>query len=374
MWNRGRTVLLSVLAVAAAFLLALSVRPLKAQAAPPTVYGGTDYAEVYDYEYYVNRYADLKKAFANNEAGALQHFVTNGMKEGRQAKGSFHVQSYAARYADLQRAFGTNLPLYYQHYLEYGIREGRSGAGGAASVTPSQTPAQSSSQTQGNGVVPVIVDAGTDTTQVPKTMPSGSTVLYGTDYSSVFDAVYYADRYADLKKAFGYDAQKLLQHYIRYGYQEGRIAKAGVSRDAAAAVLGNRSQAKAKLDEVGWDLRKAFDWCVTIHHNREIVTPDLGTRAQANIGFTTGRGSCYVMAACFYEMAKELGYDAHQISGYVPRNDGTKSPHSWVEIDHADGVTRVYDISTYKNYKINTYAFTYGTKGTWRYIDYYRMN
>ncbi|MBR5969374.1 MAG: transglutaminase domain-containing protein [Lachnospiraceae bacterium] len=134
-----------------------------------------------------------------------------------------------------------------------------------------------------------------------------------------------------------------------------------------------QSQAREKLDEVGWDLRKAFDWCLTIHHNREIVTPDLGTRAMAEIGFNTGHGSCYVMSACFYEMAKVLGYDAHQVSGYVPRSDGTKAPHSWVEID-IDGVTYAYDISTMKNYHLNTYAFTYGTPGTWRYIDYFRMN
>ncbi|MBQ6734295.1 MAG: transglutaminase domain-containing protein [Lachnospiraceae bacterium] len=134
-----------------------------------------------------------------------------------------------------------------------------------------------------------------------------------------------------------------------------------------------KTQAQEKLDEVGWDLRKAFDWCLTIVHNREIVTPDLGTRAMAEIGFNTGNGSCYVMSACFYEMAKELGYDAHQVSGYVPRNDGSKAPHSWVEID-IDGVTYAYDISTMRNYHLNTYQFTYGSPGTWRYDDYYRMN
>lgn len=134
-----------------------------------------------------------------------------------------------------------------------------------------------------------------------------------------------------------------------------------------------QTQAREKLDEVGWDLRSAFDWCLTIVHNREIVTPDLGTRAMADIGFSTGNGSCYVMSACFYEMAKELGYDAHQVSGFVPRVDGTKAPHSWVEID-IDGVTYAYDISTMKNYHLNTYQFVYGSPGTWRYIDYFRMN
>lgn len=42
------------------------------------------------------------------------------------------------------------------------------------------------------------------------------------DYSAVFDAAYYADRYPDLKTAFGNDDSALLQHFIQYGMAEGR--------------------------------------------------------------------------------------------------------------------------------------------------------
>ena len=42
------------------------------------------------------------------------------------------------------------------------------------------------------------------------------------DYSAVFDAAYYADRYPDLKAAFGNDESALLQHFIQYGMAEGR--------------------------------------------------------------------------------------------------------------------------------------------------------
>ncbi|MCM1057170.1 MAG: hypothetical protein NC517_06135 [Firmicutes bacterium] len=38
----------------------------------------------------------------------------------------------------------------------------------------------------------------------------------------VFDARYYADKYADLKAAFGYDEKALYQHYLTYGTKEGR--------------------------------------------------------------------------------------------------------------------------------------------------------
>jgi hypothetical protein len=40
--------------------------------------------------------------------------------------------------------------------------------------------------------------------------------------SLVFDATFYANKYADLKAAFGNDATKLYQHFITYGIYEGR--------------------------------------------------------------------------------------------------------------------------------------------------------
>lgn len=45
------------------------------------------------------------------------------------------------------------------------------------------------------------------------------------DYSLVFDAAYYANRYPDLKAAFGADPAKLLNHFKQYGMSEGRQAK-----------------------------------------------------------------------------------------------------------------------------------------------------
>ena len=42
------------------------------------------------------------------------------------------------------------------------------------------------------------------------------------EYSAVFDAAYYANRYPDLKAAFGNNESVLLQHFIQYGMDEGR--------------------------------------------------------------------------------------------------------------------------------------------------------
>lgn len=51
----------------------------------------------------------------------------------------------------------------------------------------------------------------------------------------IFDSDYYADMYPDLKQAFGYDFDALLNHYINSGMQEGRIAASDESYAALIA-------------------------------------------------------------------------------------------------------------------------------------------
>ena len=41
-------------------------------------------------------------------------------------------------------------------------------------------------------------------------------------YEKVFDAVFYADKYEDVKNLYGYDEEKLLNHFIEIGMKEGR--------------------------------------------------------------------------------------------------------------------------------------------------------
>uniref|UniRef100_UPI001563F925 glucosaminidase domain-containing protein n=1 Tax=Sharpea azabuensis TaxID=322505 RepID=UPI001563F925 len=84
-----------------------------------TKLNGVDYSSVYDFNYYINKYSDLKKT------AALQHFVTFGMKESRRANASFILSYYRANYPDLRKAFGNNNAAYYLHYVTYGKREGR---------------------------------------------------------------------------------------------------------------------------------------------------------------------------------------------------------------------------------------------------------
>lgn len=67
--------------------------------------------------------------------------------------------------------------------------------------------------------------ASVPTTPATPSIPANY-IYNGVDYSYVFNPTYYADKYADLKKAFGTDAQKLFAHFISNGMGECRQANA----------------------------------------------------------------------------------------------------------------------------------------------------
>ena len=96
------------------------------------------------------------------------------------------------------------------------------------------------------------------------------------------------------------------------------------------------------LNQVGWNLWAAYNWSANLPYVNYSNDPSPGSKNFAIHGFKTKTGDCYVMAGTFYYMAKLLGYDAHQIAGYVPLRSGNMGVHSWVEID-MNGSTYVFD-------------------------------
>ncbi len=130
--------------------------------------------DVFDAQFYAEKYTDLKDAFGTNKKALYKHYKTFGKTEGRTSTELIDVAAYRAAYPDLDAAFGDNWNAYVNHYLEYGFAEGR-------------------------------------------------------DSFGTFDARAYADRYEDLKEAFGYDVLALYKHYMKYGRAEGRNAKADVA-------------------------------------------------------------------------------------------------------------------------------------------------
>ena len=129
--------------------------------------------------------------------------------------------------------------------------------------------------------------------------------------------------------------------------------------------------AEKVLDKVGWNLRAAFDWA-QLPYKSVSNSPAPGSAYFAEYGFKYGCGDCYVMASTFYYMARLMGYDAHQVIGFVNTTKG-REDHSWVEID-INGVVYVFDPSFEHGSGRNGYYFTYGTPGTWRYMEVKRIN
>ena len=155
---------------------------------PVTVYQGVNYASVYNYKYYISKNPDVAKAFPNDDISVLNHFINNGMAEGRHSIKSFDVQSYRNAYVDLRQAFGNDLKSYYLHYMNCGRKEGRTATG----VTSLQNP---------------------------------TTIYNGKDYATVYSYDYYLTKYSDLKKAFAGDDSVAIRHFVENGMTEGRQAK-----------------------------------------------------------------------------------------------------------------------------------------------------
>ena len=155
------------------------------------------------------------------------------------------------------------------------------------------------------------------------------------------------------------------------------MGKSYVNADKSATAkvhtLPYYAKAEAVLDKVGWDLHKAFNWCImpyAYYINGEWLPRDgsPGMEWYADRGFDAHEGNCYVMAACFCEMAKMLGYDAHQISSGTLTSNGFVD-HSWVEIKNYNGTGKsyIFDPDFESELGRNGFAISYGDKGTLMY-------
>lgn len=80
---------------------------------------------VFDSVYYSDNNNDLKQLYGTDYTSLLNHFLSNGMKEGRVGCSAFNVQVYKDSNADLEEAYGDDLPSYYAHYMERGYSENR---------------------------------------------------------------------------------------------------------------------------------------------------------------------------------------------------------------------------------------------------------
>lgn len=148
--------------------------------------------------------------------------------------------------------------------------------------------------------------------------------------------------------------------------QQQRVKSLAQARIAAVAPSGN-----------SWDrLYACFQWSAGIPYvsvSSSIPSGYTPLQWYAIYGFENGYGNCYVMAATFCQMARELGYDAYLVQGYVPSARGGLTPHGWCEIV-INGTTYVFDPDFQHETGRNGFQITYGASGTWRYTSYSRVD
>ena len=123
------------------------------------------------------------------------------------------------------------------------------------------------------------------------------------------------------------------------------------------------------MDQVGWNLKNAYYAAGGIkYYGQYKFTKEMSAEDLSHQGFANGKGNCYVQAAMFYMMAKELNYDAHRVAGYCNRG----AAHSWVEIDY-NGYTYLCDPECYNETGQTIYMTSY-KKARWYYYDYKRID
>ena len=128
---------------------------------------------------------------------------------------AFDAEYYYAHYPDLQEAVGHDAERLRLHWLTSGIREGRQASARFWMLEYENK----------NGLPGGEMNHYASVLQFNREVnESGKTLSSLT--RETFDHVYYANLYPDVKAAFGYDAAKLWAHYVHFGVAEGRQARA----------------------------------------------------------------------------------------------------------------------------------------------------
>ena len=96
---------------------------------PLTIYKGTDYSAVYNYDDYMDRYTNLADIYGTDCAGALQYFVEHGMSEGQHGSSEFDVWCYRRSNPGVRRQLLADIPGYYLHYIRIGRAQGLKASG-----------------------------------------------------------------------------------------------------------------------------------------------------------------------------------------------------------------------------------------------------
>lgn len=164
---------------------------------------------IFNHVFYSDMYPDLKQAFGYDYNSLYTHWQQYGKAEGRMPSQAFDPVYYVNAYADLKEAFGNNYQAVYNHFVTYGCNENRK-----------SSPVFDIAYYKNVNPDLKILQTNLDVLNHFKTYG----MKEGRATSDNFNVRVYADRYEDLRNAFGGDYRLYFDHYLVYGMKEGRKA------------------------------------------------------------------------------------------------------------------------------------------------------
>jgi hypothetical protein len=175
---------------------------------------GPDDPIVFDGNFYLALYPDLRAAFGSNLAAARNHWLTYGINEGRRASRQFDSVTYVSFYPDLMNAFGSNHAAALNHFLLQGLPYEARRAAREFDVSYYR-----------NAYPDLNTAFGPDyVAQAHHFITFGLTE--GRASALELDVSAYLGYYVDLQNAFGNNHQAALDHFITNGLNEGRRSSA----------------------------------------------------------------------------------------------------------------------------------------------------
>lgn len=87
-------------------------------------YEASDYKDVFDANYYYAANPDLQGIVSPDANSLFNHFLTQGMAEGRNGSASFNLAYFKKNYPSLAQSMGGSNVNYYLYYIIYGKDKG----------------------------------------------------------------------------------------------------------------------------------------------------------------------------------------------------------------------------------------------------------
>lgn len=120
----GRDKALRVFITLLGMIIAVMIVPFGSQAARRTN-NRAKYALVFDAQYYHDNNPDVAAAYGSDYNKLLNHYINNGVSEGRNASAVFNAKAYKENNPDLASAYGNNWASYHEHFAAFGSSENR---------------------------------------------------------------------------------------------------------------------------------------------------------------------------------------------------------------------------------------------------------